>query len=140
MAGNDTDNSDESTYEVGLGVRRQVLGRDHVDASLEQASAFAKPVQELVTEFCWGAVWARPGLDWRTRSLVNIAMLTALNRSHELAVHVRGAMTNGATVEEIQEVLLQTAAYVGFPAALESFRIAERVLGELGEELDGTDD
>ena len=119
-------------YEVGLGVRRAVLGGEHVDASLARASEFARPVQELVTEFCWGAVWARPGLDRRTRSLVNVAMLTALNRGHELGVHVRGAVTNGATVEEIQEVLLQTAVYVGFPAALESFRIAEQVLDDLG--------
>jgi len=121
-------------YEAGLGVRREVLGREHVDVSLAQASEFARPVQELVTEFCWGAVWGRPGLDRRTRSLVNVAMLTALNRGHELGVHVRGAVTNGATVEEIQEVLLQTAVYVGFPAALESFRIAERVLGEPGQD------
>jgi len=119
-------------YEVGLAVRREVLGTDHVDASLERATDFSRPVQDLVTEFCWGAVWGRPGLDRRTRSLVNIAMLTALNRPHELSVHVRGAVTNGATAEEIQEVLLQTAVYVGFPASLESFRIAERVLGELG--------
>ena len=123
-------------YEVGLGVRRAVLGEEHVDASLAQASEFARPVQELVTEFCWGAVWARPGLDRRTRSLVNVAMLTALNRGHELGVHVRGAVTNGATVEEIQEVLLQTAVYVGFPAALESFRIAEQVLDDLAEVTD----
>ena len=118
-------------YDLGLETRRAVLGREHVDASLAQASEFARPLQELVTEFCWGAVWGRPGLDRRTRSLVNLAMLTVLNRSHELGVHVRGAVTNGVTVEEIQEVLLQTAVYVGFPAALESFRIAERVLREL---------
>jgi len=120
-------------YDLGLETRRAVLGREHVDASLARASEFARPLQELVTEFCWGAVWSRPGLDRRTRSLVNLAMLTALNRSHELGVHVRGAVTNGVTAEEIQEVLLQTAVYVGFPAALESVRIAERVLRELQE-------
>jgi 4-carboxymuconolactone decarboxylase len=118
-------------YQLGLDVRREVLGREHVDASLDRATDFSRPVQDLVTEFCWGAVWARPGLDRRTRSLVNIAMLTALNRNHELSVHVRGAITNGATIQDIQEVLLQTAVYLGFPASLESFRIAERVLEEL---------
>jgi 4-carboxymuconolactone decarboxylase len=117
-------------YQLGLDVRREVLGREHVDASLDRATDFSRPVQDLVTEFCWGAVWSRPGLDRRTRSLVNIAMLTVMNRNTELAVHVRGAVTNGATIEEIQEVLLQTAVYVGFPASLESFRIAERVLEE----------
>jgi 4-carboxymuconolactone decarboxylase len=121
-------------YLLGLDVRREVLGRDHVDASLDRATDFSRPVQDLVTEFCWGAVWSRPGLDRKTRSLVNIAMLTALNRGHELSVHVRGAVTNGATIEEIQEVLLQTAVYVGFPASLESFRIAERVLEELSSD------
>ena len=122
-------------YDIGLEVRREVLGVEHVDASLRKASAFTRPVQDLVTEYCWGAVWGRPGLDRRTRSLINIAMLAALGRGHELAVHVRGAIANGATVAEIQEVLLQTAAYAGFPAALEAFRITERALGELGKDL-----
>jgi 4-carboxymuconolactone decarboxylase len=85
----------------------------------------------LVTEYCWGSVWTREGLDRRTRSLINLAMLTALNRNHELAVHVRGAVTNGCTEGEIQEVLIQTAVYVGVPAALESFRVAESVLTEI---------
>jgi 4-carboxymuconolactone decarboxylase len=129
-----------NTYELGLRVRREVLGHEHVDASLERASDFSRPVQDLVTEYCWGAVWGRPGLDRRTRSLVNVAMLTTLNRSHEFAVHVRAAVTNGATVQEIQEVLLQTAAYVGFPAALEAFRIAEGVLGESVDDPDGADE
>ncbi|MFI5953943.1 4-carboxymuconolactone decarboxylase [Cryptosporangium sp. NPDC051539] len=119
------------TYEKGLGIRRAVLGTEHVNRSLEQASDFTRPVQDLVTEYCWGAVWGRPGLERKTRSLLNLAMLTALNRNHELAVHVRGAIGNGATVEEIQEVLLQAAVYVGVPAALESFRVAERVLAEM---------
>src|SRR5881397_1752521 len=90
-------------YERGLATRRAVLGAEHVDRALEGASAFTKPVQELVTEYCWGAVWTRDGLDRRTRSLLNLAMLTALNRPHELAMHVRGAVTNGCTVEEIRE-------------------------------------
>jgi 4-carboxymuconolactone decarboxylase len=121
------------TYERGLDLRRAVLGAEHVDRSLGQVSDFTRPVQELVTEYCWGAVWGREGLDRKTRSLLNLGMLTALNRSHELAVHVRGARTNGASVAEIQEALLQTAIYVGVPSALESFRVAEKVLRELGE-------
>jgi len=119
------------TYQVGLDMRRQVLGAEHVDRSLGNVSEFARPIQELVTEYCWGEIWSREGLPLRTRSLLNLVMLTALNRSHELAVHVRGAIRNGVTEEEIQEALLQTAIYVGVPAALESFRVAEKVLGEL---------
>jgi 4-carboxymuconolactone decarboxylase len=122
------------TYEQGLSTRRAVLGSEHVDRSLANATDFAQPVQELVTEYCWGVVWNRDGLDRRTRSLLNLAMLTALNRSQELAVHVRGAITNGVTVTEIQETLLQCAIYVGVPAALESFRVAERVLSELAHD------
>src|ERR1700679_2449423 len=119
---NDATHND--TYLEGLQVRREVLGAEHVDKSLGAVSEFSRPIQELVTEYCWGVVWSRDGLPRKTRSLLNLAMLTALNRSHELAAHVRGALTNGATVEEIQEVLLQTAIYVGVPAALESFRVA----------------
>lgn len=118
-------------YETGLRNRKEVLGAEHVERSLANVTEFSRPVQELVTEYCWGAVWDRPGLDRRTRSLLNLAMLTSLNRMHELGVHVRGAVTNGCTEEEIQETLLQTAVYVGAPAALESFRVAERVLEEL---------
>ncbi|HEU5155857.1 MAG TPA: 4-carboxymuconolactone decarboxylase [Streptosporangiaceae bacterium] len=118
-------------FEQGLQTRREVLGAAHVDRSLAQVTEFARPVQELVTEYCWGAVWTRPGLDRKTRSLLNLTMLTALNRMHELAVHVRGAVTNGCTEEEIQEALLQTAVYCGVPAALESFRVAEKVLREM---------
>lgn len=124
------DQTHQQTYEAGLRVRREVLGEAHVDRSLAQVSEFSRPIQEFVTEYCWGAVWTRDGLERKTRSLLNIVMLTALNRSHELAVHVRGAITNGATVAEIQEALLQTAVYVGVPAALESFRVAEGVLKE----------
>lgn len=122
--------NDKTRLEIGLETRRAVLGREHVDRSLAQSSGFARPLQELVTEYCWGAVWSRPGLDRRTRSLLNIGMLTALGRSHELRLHVRGALTNGATPEEIQEVLLQTAVYCGMPAALEAQRTAEAVLAE----------
>ncbi|THG31531.1 carboxymuconolactone decarboxylase family protein [Naasia lichenicola] len=119
------------TYEAGLAMRRQVLGAEHVNRSLGKVTEFSRPIQELVTEYCWGEVWTRDGLPPKTRSLLNIVMLTALNRSHELGVHVRGAITNGVTVDEIQEALMQTAIYVGVPAALESFRVAEKVLTEL---------
>ena len=128
------DATHRDTYEAGLAIRKAVLGAEHVERSLAKVSDFARPMQELVTEYCWGAVWSRPGLERRTRSLVNLAMLTALGRNHELGVHVRGAITNGATVEEIQEALLQAAIYCGVPAALESFRVAERVLGEIAAE------
>lgn len=121
-------------FEAGLATRKEVLGAAHVERSLAAVTEFSRPVQELVTEYCWGAVWTREGLDRRTRSLLNLVMLTALNRGHELAVHVRGAITNGVTETEIQEALLQAAVYVGVPAALESFRIAERTLGELRAE------
>ena len=124
------DTTRQQTYDAGLAVRREVLGAAHVDRSLGNVTEFSRPIQELVTEYCWGVVWTRDGLERKTRSLLNIVMLTALNRSHELAVHVRGAITNGATVAEIQEALLQTAIYVGVPAALESFRVAEGVLRE----------
>ena len=121
-------------YQRGLKIRREVLGDAHVDRSLAAVSEFARPVQEYVTATAWGDIWSRPGLDRRTRSLINLAMLTALNRNHELGVHVRGAVTNGCSTEEIQEVLLQAAVYCGAPAALESFRVAERVLGEIDAE------
>jgi 4-carboxymuconolactone decarboxylase len=120
-------------FDRGLQVRKDVLGADHVARSLGEASDFSRPIQILVTEICWGDIWSRPGLDRRTRSMLNLVMLTALNRSQELAAHVRGAINNGVTREEIQEALLQTAIYVGVPAALESFRVADRVLGELQE-------
>ncbi|WP_442542701.1 carboxymuconolactone decarboxylase family protein [Arthrobacter sp. KN11-1C] len=127
----DTNDTHTTTYEEGLAVRKEVLGASHVERSLGQVSEFSRPIQELVTEYCWGAVWTREGLDRRSRSLINLAMLTALNRPHELGVHVRGAINNGVSEQEIQEVLMQTAIYVGVPAALESFRIAEKALNEI---------
>jgi 4-carboxymuconolactone decarboxylase len=120
----------DGLYERGLQIRREVLGREYVDRSLSGGTEFRKPMQDLVTEFCWGAVWGREGLDRRTRSLVNLAMLTALGKPTELGAHVRGALNNGCTPEEIQEVLLQAAVYCGMPAALESFRVAEQVVDE----------
>jgi 4-carboxymuconolactone decarboxylase len=129
-----SDRTRRETYEQGLEMRRSVLGSQHVDRSLEGVSDFSRPVQEFVTEYCWGAVWTRDGLPRKTRSLLNLAMLTALNRPHELGVHVRGALVNGATVVEIQETLLQTAVYAGVPAALEAFRVAEGVIEEYDAE------
>ena len=123
-----------SLYDKGMSRRREVLGDEHVDRSMGNVSEFAKPVQDFVTEFVWGGVWGRDGLDLRTRSLLNLVMLTALNRMHEFGVHVRGAVHNGCSRDQIREALLQTAAYCGAPAALESFRVAERVLAEIDAE------
>jgi 4-carboxymuconolactone decarboxylase len=130
-----TPETHRATYEQGLDVRRETLGHEYVERSLGAASEFTAPIQDLVTEYCWGVVWSRDGIDRKTRSLLNLVMLTALNRSHEFGVHVRGALTNGATAGEIQETLLQTAIYVGVPAALESFRVAESVFRELGHSV-----
>lgn len=119
-------------FEKGLKVRREVLGTEHVDTSLKNADDFNRPMQEFVTEYCWGEIWNRPGLDRRTRSFINLAMLTALNRPHELRVHVRGALNNGLSKDEIREVLMQTAIYCGVPASMDSFRVAREVFAELG--------
>lgn len=118
-------------FEQGLKTRREVLGKEYVDASIKNADDFNRPLQELVTQYCWGDVWNRPGLDRRTRSLLNLAMLTALNRPHEVKLHVRGAINNGVTKDEIQEVFLQAAVYCGVPAAIDSFRTAKEVFKEL---------
>ena len=109
-----------------------MLGADYVDNSIKNADDFNLPMQELVTEYCWDAIWNRPGLDRKTRSMLNLAMLTALNRPHELRLHVRGAINNGLTKDEIKEVLLQTAIYCGVPAAIDSFKNAKEVLKEMG--------
>ena len=125
------DQTHAETFDAGMAVRRKVLGDAHVDRSMANTSDFSRPIQELVTEYCWGVIWTRDGLPLKTRSLINIAMLTALGRNHELGVHVRGALNNGATREEIQEVLLQTAIYVGVPASLESHRVAEEIFAQV---------
>lgn len=117
---------DQKLYDQGLQIRRDVVGDEYVDKALTNAGELGAPLQDLVTEYCWGAVWGRPGLDRRTRSLVNIGMISALNRPQELQTHVRGALRNGCTHEEVREVLLQVAAYCGFPAALDGFRIAQQ--------------
>lgn len=119
-------------FDEGMRNRSAVLGADHVARSLEAASDFSRPLQELVTEYCWGRVWGRPGLDFKMRSLLNIGLLAAMNRQGELAAHVRGAITNGCTVEEVREVLIHSAVYCGVPAALEATRTAETVLKSLG--------
>lgn len=130
----------DERFERGLEVRREVLGAEHVDRSLGNASEFMRPMQELVTEYCWGAIWSRPGLDRRTRSLINLAMLTALGSGHELEVHVRGAVTNGASETEIRETLLQAAIYCGVPAAMEAFRRADAMLASLSSAPGDGDD
>ena len=122
---------DETLFEKGLKVRREVLGADYVDKSIAAADDFNRPMQELTTEYCWGAIWNRPGLDRRTRSMLNLAMLSALNRPHELKLHVKGAIRNGVKQEEITEILLQVAIYCGVPAAIDSFRAAREALNEL---------
>lgn len=127
-------NGTDDRFERGLAVRKEVVGEAHVERSMANVSEFSRPMQEWVTRACWGDVWDRPGLDRRTRSLLNLVMLTALGRSHELAVHVRGAVTNGCTETEIQEALLQAAVYCGAPAGLEAFRVAETVLAEIAGE------
>jgi 4-carboxymuconolactone decarboxylase len=119
-------------FDKGLQTRREVLGAEHVDAAIRNADDFNRPMQELVTQYCWGEVWNRPGLDRRTRSLLNLAMLTALNRPHELKLHVRGALNNGVTKDEVREVLLQAAIYCGVPAAIDGFRVAREAFKEAG--------
>jgi 4-carboxymuconolactone decarboxylase len=119
-------------YEKGLKNRREVLGAEYVDNAIKSADDFTRPLQELVTEYCWGAIWDRPGLDRRTRSIVNLSMITALNRPHELKLHVAGALNNGLTKAEIMEILLQTAIYCGLPASIDAFRVAREVFKERG--------
>ncbi|PIM54335.1 4-carboxymuconolactone decarboxylase [Roseateles chitinivorans] len=121
----------QALFDEGLATRREVLGDAYVNASINNATDFTIDMQELVTQYCWGDVWNRPGLDRRSRSLLNLAMLTALNRPHELKVHVRGALNNGLTRDEIKEVFLQTAIYCGVPAAIDAFRSATEVFKEI---------
>lgn len=124
--------SDEARFEAGMAVRRAVLGADYVDRSMAQAGAFMAPFQRMATEWCWGEVWTRAALDRRTRSLMNLAMLTALGKPTELKLHVKGALNNGLSVEEIQEALLHATVYCGIPAGLEAFRAASEALKEAG--------
>ena len=119
-------------FDRGLALRREVLGPEYVDNSLKSANEFMMAFQRITTEWCWGYAWTRPGLDKKTRSLVNLAMLTALNRSPEIKLHVRGALNNGVTVDEIKEVLLHATVYCGIPAGLDAFKAANEVLKEAG--------
>ncbi|QYH35462.1 4-carboxymuconolactone decarboxylase [Salinibacterium sp. M195] len=121
-------------FDRGMANRRAVLGDAHVDRSIASATEFSQELIEHVTKYCWGDIWDRPGLARRDRSIANLAMLTALNRGHELKVHVRGAINNGVTPDEIKEVLLQTAIYCGVPAAMESFRLAGEVIEQMAKE------
>jgi 4-carboxymuconolactone decarboxylase len=121
----------------GLATRRKVLGDAYVDAAIAKADAFSWPLQQIVTEQAWNAIWNRPGLPLRTRSLVIIGMLVALNRPHELRIHLRGALNNGCTPEEIREVLIQATGYCGFPAGVDGFRVAAEVIAEHQAASDG---
>ncbi|MFM0041782.1 carboxymuconolactone decarboxylase family protein [Paraburkholderia sediminicola] len=122
---------DTPEFRKGLAVRREVLGAEYVDKSVNEVEDFMKPMQKMTTEWCWGEIWTRPLLDRKTRSLINLAMLSALNRPNEVKLHVRGAVNNGVTPEEIQEVLLQACIYCGVPAALDSFKIANEVIKDM---------
>jgi 4-carboxymuconolactone decarboxylase len=119
-------------YDAGLKTRREVLGAEYVDKSIASQDEFNRPLQELLNTYCWNDVWNRPGLPHKTRSMLNLAMLSALNKPHELRLHLNGALNNGLTKEDIQEVFLQVAIYCGVPAAVESFRIAREVFKERG--------
>lgn len=119
---------DKALFDKGFDNRKAVLGAAHVEKSWAAADAFNKPMQELVTEYCWGAVWSDETLPFKTRSIINLAMLTAMNQHHELGVHVKGALTNGVTREEIRAVLMQAAIYCGVPAALAAFRVASEAI------------
>jgi 4-carboxymuconolactone decarboxylase len=118
---------------AGDAMRRRVLGDEHVDRAWARATELTRPLQQFATDFCWDAIWTRPGLELKTRSLLNIAMLTALGKSDELRAHVRGALRNGTTVDELREVLMQSAVYCGLPAALDAARHAQAVLEESGQ-------
>jgi 4-carboxymuconolactone decarboxylase len=120
-------------FERGLKLRREVLGDEYVDTSLNNANEFTMAIQHIATEWGWGYAWGRQTLDKQTRSRINLAMLTALGRTHELKLHVRGAIANGLTVDEIKEILVHATAYCGIPAGLDAFRAANEVLKEMGK-------
>jgi 4-carboxymuconolactone decarboxylase len=122
---------DKAMYDKGLSIRRKVLGDAYVDAALKNVDDFNRPLQDFVTEYCWGGIWGREGLPPKTRSMLNLAMISILNRPHELRAHLRGALTNGVTKEEIAEIFLQVGCYAGVPAAVDSFRIAREFFKEM---------
>jgi len=119
-------------FERGLKTRREVLGADYVDRSLEQADDFNWAMQQLTTEWCWDATWNRPGLDRRSRSILNLGMIAALNRPHELKLHIRGAINNGLSKDELKEIFVQVGTYCGVPAAMDCFRVAKEAFKEMG--------
>lgn len=121
----------DDLYERGLQVRKEVLGADYVQRALDSADECNRPFQEMITAFCWGATWGREGLPRKLRSMLNLAMLTALNRPHELKTHLRAALGNGCTKEEIREVLMQATAYAGVPAGVDAFRVASQLFAEM---------
>ena len=121
--------------EAGLATRRAVLGQDYVDDAINKATPFTAPLQELVTRHAWGNTWQRQSIDLRTRSIVTVSMLVALGRMHELKIHVRGALNNGVTIEELQEIFLHASVYCGFPAAVDAFRAATEVIEAHGTRL-----
>lgn len=127
----------DELWQTGDKIRREVLGDKHVDRSVANADPFAEVIQDYVTRIGWGEVWARDGLDRKSRSILNLGMLTALGRDHELKVHIKGALRNGVTKDEIAEIFLQAGLYCGAPAALESFRLAREVFAEV--DADGID-
>ncbi len=124
---------DQDTYDKGREIRAAVLGEAYVAQATGNLDDFAGPFQDLVTEYCWGAVWGRDGLELKTRSMLNLAMLAVLNRPHELRTHILGALTNGVTREEIREIFLQVAVYAGVPTAVDSFRIARAAFDEIAQ-------
>jgi 4-carboxymuconolactone decarboxylase len=124
---------DKQTFERGLEIRKSVLGAEFVDNAIKSADDFNRPFQELVTEYCWGAVWGREGLSKKERSLLNLAMISALNRPHELKMHVTGALNNGVTRDQIREVFMQVAIYCGVPAGVDAFRTAREVFAQLDQ-------
>jgi 4-carboxymuconolactone decarboxylase len=124
---------DKKTFDRGREIRSSVLGKEFVDNAFATADDFNRPLQELVTEYCWGAIWGRDELPKKTRSMINLAMISALNRPHELKAHIKGALANGVTPIEIREILLQVAIYVGVPAAVDSFRLAREAFTEMGD-------
>lgn len=119
-------------FDKGLAVRKEVLGKDYVENSIKNADDFMMAFQEITTEYCWGYVWSRPGLDKKTRSMLNLAMLSALNRGPELKLHINGALNNGVTKEEMKEIFLQVGIYCGIPACLDAFKTAKDVFKERG--------
>ena len=129
---------DKKMFEKGMGIRRAVLGDAYVDRAVANMNEFNKPLQELVTQYCWGEVWGREGLSKRDRSLLNLGMISILNRGHELKAHVRGALNNGLSRDEIREILLQVAIYGGVPCAVDSFRLANEAFAEIDAEAPST--